>query len=65
MVYSHPTVHGPGAVPGMGGHNKKHWILVPVSDQCEYLYVVLHFPFGLSTGPGPVRVQCEYTKNVQ
>ena len=34
---------------------------VPVSNQCEHFNIVLYFPFGPCTGPGPIPVQCEYT----
>ena len=47
-------------------HNREQWVLVSllVSDQCEYLFMVLYFPFGPCTSHSPVPVLCEYTTNL-
>ena len=47
-------------------HNWKQWVLVPVpvSDQCEHFHMVLYFPFGACTGPGPMQFACTTTSLV-
>ena len=41
-------------------HNRKQWVLVPVSDQYEHFCIMLH-PIDPGLGPIPGPVQLKYT----
>ena len=63
MAYSHCTESDKEQYRERDWHKRKQWVPVPVpvSDQCEHIYVILYFPFGSCISPSSVPMQCEYT----